>query len=74
MIRLVRHRQKYSEGLLESSEVSSDEWEHFDGDSVDENPIIRRRAFVFPDLADMDFTTLLGAEFICLNCRYPPAF
>ncbi len=88
LIRLVRHRQKFSEGLLERAEVSPKEWDcdSDDGDSDDSDsedskdekeascPILRRRAFVFPDLAGMDFTTLLGAEFVCLNCLYPPAF
>ena len=74
LTRLVRYRQKWIEGLLARSEVSPDDWEGLGGEDTDENPIRRRRAFVFPDLTDAEYETLLGTEFVCLKCAYPPAF
>jgi hypothetical protein len=78
LIRLVRHRQKFSEGLLERSEVVPASWGDEDEDEDDcdndESPILRRRAFVFPGLTDTDYTAILGAEFVCLRCLFPPAF
>ena len=48
LIRLVRHRQKWSEGLLAQSEVDASEWAGLTPEEIEDNPILHRRAFVFP--------------------------